>query len=236
VTASATTRTAAQIEAARRNGAASRGPATAAGKARSALNGTRHGLCSAEFFLLSDEDPDAFAAFSREVLAALSPTDDLQHRLARQAVQAMWREARADRLEAVILKDLFAADALEDRSEAALRREKAMRSLGTLLRYRARIERERARALQALATLRGRTPAAPACMSEPKPAASSSLARAAREGEGGGLASPRTPQPAAPPSPLRASFGTSEPKAHALNRHERRRLAALERLTRRKAA
>lgn len=107
-------RTAAQIEASRRNGAASRGPTTAAGKARSALNATRHGLCSAEFFLLPDEDPAAFAAFSRETLAALAPDDDLQHRLAQQAVQAMWREMRADRLEAVILVDLLCADALPD--------------------------------------------------------------------------------------------------------------------------
>ena len=229
MTVSAVSRTVAQIEASRRNGAASCGPVTAAGKARSALNGTRHGLCSAEFFLLPDEDPEAFAALSRSVLTALAPEGDIQHRLARQAVQAMWREARADRLEAVILTDLFAADALPDRAEAAARREKAMRSLGTLLRYRARIERDRARALQALASLRGRSPAAPA----PAPAP---VAARTNEPERAAPPPPPPAQPAAPtPRPL-GPLGTSEPKSHPLNRHERRRLAALERLTRRKAA
>jgi hypothetical protein len=53
-------RTAAQAAASRLNGALSHGPPIAAlGKACSALNGTRHGLCSASFFLLPDEDPEA---------------------------------------------------------------------------------------------------------------------------------------------------------------------------------
>lgn len=225
MTVPAVPRTVAQIEASRRNGAASCGPVTAAGKARAALNGTRHGLRSTEFFLLPDEDPEAFAVLSRSVLTALAPEGDIQHRLARQAVQAMWREARADRLEAVVLTELFAADALPDRAEAAARREKAMRSLGTLLRYRARIERDRARALQALASLRGRSPAAPAPV-------------AARTNEPERAAPPPPPpaQPAAPTPRSLGPLGTSEPKSHPLNRHERRRLAALERLTRRKAA
>ena len=46
-----------QSEASRLNGARSTGPATATGKARSALNGVRHGLCGRTFFLLPDEDP-----------------------------------------------------------------------------------------------------------------------------------------------------------------------------------
>jgi hypothetical protein len=50
----------AQSEASRQNSARSNGPATAAGKARSALNGVRHGLCGRIFFLLPDEDPDEF--------------------------------------------------------------------------------------------------------------------------------------------------------------------------------
>ena len=141
-------RTPAQIEASRSNGARSSGPTTAAGKARAALNGTRHGLCSAQFFLLPDEDPAAWAAFAAGMLATLRPSDDAERHAAERAVQAMWREMRADRLEAVILSELFAAGALADPEAGRAAREAGMRSLSTLLRYRARIQRDIDRALQ----------------------------------------------------------------------------------------
>src|SRR5690349_21319968 len=56
------TPTPAQSEASRLNGARGHGPATPEGKARSALNGMRHGLRGATFALLPDEDPAAWAA------------------------------------------------------------------------------------------------------------------------------------------------------------------------------
>ena len=64
-------RTLAQAEASRANGALSRGPTTPAGKARSAQNATRHGLCSARFALLPDECPEAYALFREGILASL---------------------------------------------------------------------------------------------------------------------------------------------------------------------
>ncbi|HEX6012093.1 MAG TPA: hypothetical protein VFY87_09900 [Geminicoccaceae bacterium] len=218
MTASPSPRTAARIEVSRLNGAQSRGPVTDAGKARSALNGTRHGLCSAEFFLLPDEDADAYAGFAAGMLATLNPTDDAERHAAERAVQAMWREIRADRMEAEILAELFGAKHIEDQDAAAASRERAMRALATLLRYRGRIEREIDRALQALDALRQR----PAGTNEPgrqRPPA------------------PARPAVAAQPVPPRPSVGTSEPEpARALNRHERRRLKALERQARPRAA
>jgi hypothetical protein len=52
------------------NGARSTGPASDAGKARSALNGVRHGLCGRTFFLLPDEDPAEFRRHEAMWLAA----------------------------------------------------------------------------------------------------------------------------------------------------------------------
>jgi hypothetical protein len=224
-------RTAAQAEAARANGARSRGPVTPAGKARSARNGTRHGLCSASFFLLPDEDPEAYALFLADLLASLGPADEAERQAAERVAQAMWCQSRADRLEAAILADAFAARELADRAEAQAAFQAAMRMLGVLLRYRGRIERDRDRALETFHALRRRrhpaeAAAPPALPSEPEPAVA--------------VARPSEPEPAAPPPLLRpvpAVRGTSEPEPVArLSRRERRRRAALERQAQRRAA
>jgi hypothetical protein len=223
-------RTAAQAAAARLNGARSRGPVTAAGKARSALNGTRHGLCSASFFLLPDEDPEAYAGFLAGMLGSLGPEDEAERQSVERAAQAMWRESRADRLEAEILANVFAARGLEDRAEAQAALQAAMRMLAVLIRYRGRIERDRDRALEAFHALRRRPrPAAappPVLRSEPEPSAA--------------VAGTSEPEPAPPPSLLRpvpAVRGTREPEpTPRLSRRERRRRAALERQAQRRAA
>src|SRR3954447_17257173 len=67
--------TPAQVDASRANGALSRGPATSEGKARSALNGTRHGLRCSTFALLPDEDPAKWAAHLDGYLARFRPAD-----------------------------------------------------------------------------------------------------------------------------------------------------------------
>src|SRR4051812_49478158 len=70
--------TAAQSAASRANGARSHGPATPEDKARSALNGTRHGLRGATFALLPDEDPATWAALLAGYLARLRPADEAE--------------------------------------------------------------------------------------------------------------------------------------------------------------
>ena len=137
----------AQSEASRQNGTRSTGPATAAGKARSALNGVRHGLSGRTFFLLPDEDPAEFQAHEAMWLAEWSPRDLHEHEAAACAIRAMWREIRADRLEAQVLTDLFAAGKIADEAERQAAKATAFKALGTLLRYRSRIEREHDRAM-----------------------------------------------------------------------------------------
>ena len=65
--------TSAQSAASRQNGQRSAGPATEAGRARSSLNGVRHGLSGRTFFLLPDEDPAAFREHETVWLAAWCP-------------------------------------------------------------------------------------------------------------------------------------------------------------------
>lgn len=217
-------RTTAQAEASRRNGTRSRGPVTTEGKARSALNGTRHGLCSPRFFLLPDEDPQAFALFVVDLLALLAPRDQAEHQAAERAAQARWRAMRADRLEAEILAELFAAKALPDVAESRTVRLAATKALSTMLRYRARVQRDLDRALAELAELqrRRRTAEAEAARtSEPE-----TVVHVAPESVIEAVGRPDTaPQPPAPRPEMDRFNGLAYPE----NRHERRRLAALRR-------
>ena len=213
--------TIAQSATSRQNGARSAGPATDAGKARSALNGVRHGLSGRTFFLLPDEDPAGFERHESVWLAAWAPRDLHEHEAAGAAIRAMWREERADRLEAVVLGDLFAAGRLPDPAEAEAAKAVAFKALNTLLRYRARIERELRVAMQALEALRRRrrphrpprrdraNPSAPAPAPPHRPAA----APRRRPGPGAGpsRAAKRTrarPRPEPPPAP---GHGRDEP-------------------------
>jgi hypothetical protein len=91
---------AARAEASRRNGARSRGPTTAEGKARAARNALKHGLCAEKVLMLSHEDPADLAALERALIAELAPAGAIQAVLARQVVSAAWRLHRADRLAA----------------------------------------------------------------------------------------------------------------------------------------
>ena len=218
-----TTPSPAQSEASRLNGAHSTGPATAEGKARAALNGVRHGLCGRTFFLLPDEDPAEFRQHEAMWLAVWSPRDLHEHEAAEAAIRAMWREIRADRLEAQVLTDLFAAGEIADDAERQAAKAAAMKALGTLLRYRGRIEREHRAAMAALDALRQRRLArpSPARPHEPEapPAAVAPLETRS--------ASPSAP-PAPAPSSVLAVAPPSEPE-RPLNRHQRRALAAMAR-------
>ena len=187
----------AQSQASRLNGAQSNGPVSEAGKACSALNSVRHGLTGRSFFLLPDEDPEEFRAHEASWLDQWRPRDAAERDVAELAIRALWREIRADRLEARILADLFAADTLEGEAERRAARTLAMRSLATLLRYRAQIGREYETAKRGLDALRRRK------LDPPRPA----LVR-------------DEPEPA-------NDIGVRNEPERALNRHQRRALAAI---------
>ena len=232
--------TPAQSEASRQNGARSHGPATPEGKARSALNGTRHGLRGSTFTLLPDEDPAAWAALLDGYLARFRPADAAELACVERLAACDWREGRLLRLEAEML---FAGrgDTAEPDPRLGWSR--------TLPRYAAAIRRDRKEALEQLEMLRAARPRLPAQPTLADAARFRWLAerieRAVAEGPvtpandtrepeaqpgAEGEPAPETPATAAAhASPNRV---TPEPEPQRpLNRAERRRLAALARRT-----
>jgi hypothetical protein len=125
------------------------GPRTPEGKARSAQNALRHGLRAARFSLLPHEDPEEFRALVAELRARYRPADAIEQELVDAIAVAMWREARADRLEAELLADLPPAD--ETRTCGSdLGKSAGRAGLATLVRYRAAAQLEHRRALALL--------------------------------------------------------------------------------------
>ncbi|MFZ1428588.1 MAG: hypothetical protein WAS21_17675, partial [Geminicoccaceae bacterium] len=98
-------RSPAQIEAARRNGARSRGPITPEGKARASRNALKHGLAALEHLVLDGEDAAELAALTARLMAEVGPESEIEARLARRLAIAFWKGERAERIEVA----LFAA-------------------------------------------------------------------------------------------------------------------------------
>jgi len=150
--------------ASRRNGAKSRGPRTAAGKARVARNPLKHGLSARKLVLLNDEDATAFAAFETATRSELAPAGEFQSDLVERIVTAAWRARRADRLEAALfgryLADTRSTDPGSGQDALGLgliRDGNGPRALDTLMRYRGSVLAELFRALGALKMLQVRS-------------------------------------------------------------------------------
>lgn len=122
------------------------GPRTEEGKARSSRNALRHGLRAAHFTLLPEEDPAAFKALVAELRRVHAPVDPIELLQVDAIAIAIWREMRADRLEAEALADIPPAEpgrsCGSDLADAARRA-----GLATILRYRAQAQAEHRRAL-----------------------------------------------------------------------------------------
>ena len=92
------------------NGARSRGPKTAEGKARSAQNALKHGMRAQKHLVLPDEDAAEYAGLEAALVEELAPVGTLQTVLARRVAVAAWRLARADRIEAELFEERRSAD------------------------------------------------------------------------------------------------------------------------------
>jgi hypothetical protein len=159
----------ARAEASRKNGAKSRGPRTAEGKARSSKNALKHGLRAQKYVVLPQEDAAEFAALEKALLAELAPVGALQIVLAQRIAAAAWRLARADRMEAEVLE--FRSYEGANAGLALIRDGNATRSFDTLMRYRSAAMAEFMRALKTLKALQagnGERHARPAMLPAPK--------------------------------------------------------------------
>src|SRR3954447_3754586 len=138
-----------RAETARANGARSRGPFTDVGKARSRTNALKHGLRSAEFGLLPDEDADAWEEHLAGVRATYAPQDPVEVHLIEGIAVAQWRELRADRVEADVMADTRPAFGGRSHGTNLVARDDARAGTTTALRYRsqAQLEIQRATAL-----------------------------------------------------------------------------------------
>ena len=96
------TRSPAQIEASRRNGARSKGPVTAEGKERASRNALKHGLTAMQHLVLEDEVPDALEALIETVTEEVGAASEIETRLARRLAIAFWKSERADKIETAL--------------------------------------------------------------------------------------------------------------------------------------
>ena len=83
-----------------------RGPNTPEGKARSRMNALKHGLRAREFGLLPEEDQAEWGQHVRDLEEGYGPEDATEKKLVASIAAAMWREIRADRMEAEVLVEI----------------------------------------------------------------------------------------------------------------------------------
>lgn len=174
------------------------GPRTPEGKARSAQNALRHGLRASRFLLLPHEDPEAFRDLVLELRRVHAPADPIERELVDAIAVAMWREGRADRLEAEALADIAPAEAARS-CGTDLTGQPARAGLATLVRYRTAAQAEHRRALLLLEQHRRlRREARAAAVGEAAAAVAEAKAPHAAPAEPAAEEADR-PEPAAPP-------------------------------------
>ena len=132
-----------QQEANARNAQRSTGPATEAGRTRSAKNATTHGLTTTGSALLESEDAEAYARHIAEYRANHMPQNEQQAFFVTQLTEAAWRLRRVRKFENGILN-----------ADPTLAIDTTLDKVCKLNRYEASIERSYYRAFRELEKLR----------------------------------------------------------------------------------
>lgn len=210
----------ARAQASRINGARSRGPRTAEGKARSSQNALRHGLRAQTLVLLPDEDAAEFHALEAALVEELAPDGVLQSILAERVARAAWRLARADRIEGELFEHHGSRDADGDLAMALIRDGHGPRTVHTLLRYRGAAMAEFWRALHTLKALQAEEVAPPplggaGLEPAPMPLLEPAHESARSTDEPGARENPIEPEPRTNPGESEPERGANEPEPEA---------------------
>jgi hypothetical protein len=96
-------RTAAQIEASKRNGAKSKGPVTSEGRVRSSQNAIRHGLTSHKIVVIDGESKEEWEMFQREFFLKFQPRDFVEESIVMELAVCQWRLERIWRMQVAVL-------------------------------------------------------------------------------------------------------------------------------------
>ena len=217
-----------------------RGPKTPEGKARSRMNAVRHGLRARTFALLPEECPAEWALHLADLRRCYGPVDEAEEKLVAAIAAAMWNEIRADR---TLVETMARIPHGADLGEPA-----HARAMGTALRYMSAAGMATQRAQRAFLAHRKAKQQGLLLPAE----ATKSLVAAA-ENTNDLTAAPPTPDDtenctnenllhrhelARRPAPAAEAASLPEPAAAPapLNRHQRRRRAALAREAQRRAA
>jgi hypothetical protein len=158
-------------QAARANGARSRGPVTPKGKANSSQNATRHGLL-AKTVVLSNENADLFAANVDELIERFNPADEIEMAAIEEMAAAHWRLRRNLAIEHAVLEAGLAIHppAAGFRQTAAAFSDPAnLPVLNLLHRYETRLQNIYQRAYRTLCLLRKSANRKPEPAPEPIP-------------------------------------------------------------------
>jgi len=154
-----------QSDTARINGAKSRGPKSAEGRAISSQNALRHGFTACNTTLLKCENPDEFEDSIAHHFATYHPSDAAQEALVNEMISARWRIRRIRVVETHLIdlemmRNRAAMEKKYDQPDSSIQLTEAMRALMeevrllTLLsRYESRLFRMHDRAYKTLREL-----------------------------------------------------------------------------------